>query len=266
MKKTTTTAQPDVWNEDITEQDPINDFTEQDLEINSVEDLKPQAPTNNSMEYSLAGLQADFPTAKDLEQFVFDETHVSLKLKGLDPERKYELALAVLCGQDIDSKYITGANPYIDSKEMIPQDPLKAIPARDPRLTNDEPMSIYHDFNIPHPNRDMRAQDAKVICQFKTYSDGSISYEIMGPLERHAVGEKLDKYGRSRPEKIEWIDPRTGEQAIRYRDGSYSKMGQRLRTLMEAKRVNKGQSIWSVWIDRNFTQFNQSSIENPWET
>lgn len=260
------TPQADVWNEEPQKDDPILEFTEQELAVDTVEDLKPETATSLNMEYSLLGLKADFPTAKDLEQFVFDETHVSLKLKGLDPERKYEIALAVLTGQDIDEKYITGSNPYIDSKELIPEDPIRAIPQRDPRLPTEDPMSIYHDFNIPHPNREMRAQDAKVICQFKTYSDGSISYEIMGPLEKHAVGEKLDKYGRSRPEKFEWIDPRTGEQAIRYRDGTYTKMGQRLRTLMEAKRVNKGQSIWSVWIDRNFTQFNQASIENPWET
>jgi hypothetical protein len=125
-------------------------------------------------------------------------------------------------------------------------------------------MSIYHDFNVPHPDTNMRALDAKVKVCFKTYADSSISYEIIGPLEKHAQGEKLDKYGRARPEKFVWVDPRTGEQAVRYSNGQYTKMGQRLRTLMESKRVNRNQSVWSVWIDRDFVTFNQSSIDNPW--
>jgi hypothetical protein len=124
---------------------------------------------------------------------------------------------------------------------------------------------MYHDMTVPHPDRNLRSLDAKVICQFKTYENGAISYEILGPLEKQAEGEKLDKYGRSRPAKFVWIDPRTGEQGLRYSDGSYSKMGQRLRTLLEAKRVNRNASVWTTWIDRDFTQFNQDRIENPWD-
>ena len=250
-----------------TPQDPWND----------AEEAVPQTPTKvippkvetpkaapKKLKFSIAGLKSDFPGAKELEQFVFDVTQVSLKLKGIDPEYKYTVALAVLNGEEVDLDYVSGANPYLDNTELIPEDPLKPIPARDPRLPNEPPMSMYHDFNTPHPNTEMRALDAKVICMFKAYANGCISYEIMGPLEKHSVGEKLDKYGRSRPEKFVWIDPRTGEQAIRLQDGSFTKMGQRLRTMMEARRVNRNQSVWDVWIDRDFVTFNQDAIENPW--
>jgi hypothetical protein len=271
MKKPTGKA-ADVWNDEVpTEETTTN--TEQPIapeelfdapeEVTSVFDLKP-AP----IEYSLEGLKADFPTATELEKFVFDETRVALKLKGIAPEKKYEIALAVLNNKDIDPRYLTGSNPYVDNNDLIPEDPIKPIPKRDPRLPKDsEVMSVFHDFAVPHPDSNMRALDGKVVCQFKTYADGSISYEIMGPLEKQSFGEKVDKYGRPRPEKYVWIDPRTGEQAVRYADGTYTKMGQRLRTLMEnhpQRRVNRTQSFWSVWIDRSFTQFNQGAIDNPW--
>jgi hypothetical protein len=268
MKKPT--GKPlDVWNDDATPAEEatavapeVLDFEEPLEAITTVDALKPEA-----IEYSLEGLKDDFPTALELEKFVFDETRVSLKLKGLAPSKKYEIALAVLKNEDIDARYITGSNPYVDNNDMIPEDPIRPIPKRDPRLPQDsEVMSVFHDMAVPHPDGNMRAVDAKVVCQFKTYRDGSISYEIMGPLEKQSFGEKVDKYGRPRPEKFVWIDPRTGEQAVRYADGSYSKMGQRLRTLMESKRVNRTQSFWSVWIDRSFTQFNQGAIDNPWLT
>ena len=263
MKKT---LMPDPWNNadapETLEPEQVQVSSEPELLITTVEDLKPQR--THQMEYSLEGLKADFPNSRELEQFVFDETQLSLKLKGIDPALKYEIALNVLTGQDIDLKYITGANPYVDNTELIPEDAQRARPPRDPRLPQEEAMSTYHDFNVPHPDASMRAVDAKVICQFKTYGDGSISYEIMGPIERQSVGSKLDKFGRERPEKIAWMDPRTGEQAVRYKDGSYSKMGQRLRTLMESKRVNKTDSVWNIWIDRSFTHFNKDALDNPW--
>ena len=270
MKKTTTPP-VDVWNDapledaDTSTPPPYAvepehlDFEESLDTITSVNDLKPQA-----IEYSLEGLKEDFPTALELEKFVFDETRVSLKLKGLAPAKKYEIALAVLRNEDIDPRYITGSNPYVSNDDLIPEDPIKPIPRRDPRLPNKQWMAVFHDMALPHPDANMRAVDAKVVCQFKTYDDGTISYEILGPLEKQSYGEKVDKYGRPRPEKYIWIDPRTGEQAVRYADGSYSKMGQRLRTLMESKRVNRTQSFWSIWIDRDFTQFNQGAIDNPW--
>jgi hypothetical protein len=272
MKKTTKPT-PDPWNESAAAEDiaptdqlvdvPIAD--EEDYAVSKVEDLIPQEAVQPiTSDYSIEGLKSDFPNSKELEQFIFDERGVSLKLKGIDPAKKYEIALAVLLNNAVDAKYITGANPYVDNTEIIPEDPIRPIPMKDPKLPNEEPMSVYHDMNVPHPDTEMRAQDAKVKCMFKTYADGSISYEIIGPLEKHAQGEKLDKYGRSRPEKFIWLDPRTGEQAIRYANGQYTRMGQRLRTLMESRKINRNQSVWSVFIDRNFVNFNRDAIENPW--
>jgi hypothetical protein len=261
--------QPDVWNDDPTQPDEATPETSVEPEVLEFEEPLDMPTTVNALkpepiEYSLEGLKDDFPTALELEKFVFDETRVSLKLKGLAPAKKYEIALAVLNGQDVDLRYVTGANPYVDNNDLIPEDPIKPIPKRDPRLPAGEAMSVFHDMSVPHPDYNMRAVDAKVVCQFKTYDDGSISYEIMGPLEKQSFGEKIDKYGRPRPEKLVWIDPRTGEQAVRYADGSYTQAGKRLRTLMESKRVNRTQSFWSTWIDRNFTQFNSGAIDNPW--
>ena len=177
--------QPDVWNVDSTHsnaatpaEQPMEpeeiEFEELADMPRSVDALKPEP-----IEYSLEGLKDDFPTALELEKFVFDETRVSLKLKGLAPSKKYEIALAVLNNQDVDPRYLTGANPYVDNNDLIPEDPIKPIPKRDPRLPKGEAMSVFHDMTVPHPDYNMRAVDAKVICQFKTYDDGSISYEIM---------------------------------------------------------------------------------------
>ena len=268
MKKNITTP-VDPWND--SEQSEQSELFEKDtIKITSPEDV-PTLPLPETIadlrpriSFSLAGLKADFTTANDLQQFVFDETQVSLKLKGIDPELKYEIALKVLNNEDVDPVYITGANPYMDNKELIPEDPIRSIPKRDSRLPNEAPMNIFHDMTVPHPETDMRAQDAKVRVCFRKYPDGSISYEIEGPLEKHAVGEKLDKYGRSRPEKYSWIDPRTGEQAVRLANGQYTKMGQRLRTLMESRKINRNASFWSTWIDRNFTDFQQDAVDNPW--
>ena len=262
------TPQPDVWNDTPTaapQEEPrapeILDFEDAPVEtdVTSVDDLKPEP-----IEYSLEGLKEDFPKANDLEKFVFDETNVSLKLKGIDPEKKYEIALAVLNGEDIDPRYITGSNPYVDNNDLIPEDPIKPIPKKDPRLPNREPMSIFHDMAVPHPNADMRAVDAKVMCQFKTYDDGSISYEILGPLEKHSFGEKVDKYGRPRPEKYVWIDPRTGEQVVVREDGTLTPQGRRICAMMQTFKVNKSNQ-WEVWIDREFISLNDSVAQNPWD-
>lgn len=255
--------QPDVWNDTVEASQETVDTVETIEDITTVDALKPVKPV---VKYSLAGLKADFTNGKDLEQFVFDETNVSLKLRGVDPEKKFVIALAVLNGDDIDPVYLTDANPYIDNKEIIPEDPLKPIPARDAKLPpRDTLQNVFHSFNVPHPDQGMRALDAKVRVAFRKYQNGAISYEVEGPLEKHSHGEKMDKYGRARPEKYVWVDPRTGEQMLRDSNGNYTKMGQRLRTLMESHRVNKDETHWSIWIDRDFTSFQQNAIDNPWE-
>ena len=57
--------------------------------------VEPQAPDRD---FDIEGLMTDFPTAKDLERFVFDETGIVLNLKGRANKMKYQVAMDVLNG------------------------------------------------------------------------------------------------------------------------------------------------------------------------
>jgi hypothetical protein len=213
--------------------------------------------------YDLEGLKSDFPTAGELELFVYNETKVKLNLKGRSNELKYKVALDVLNGKEVDSKFYTEKDPRLDEKDLVPVDELKPIPDRDATLPpQSEIQHFFHHFNMKHPDATMRAQDAKVITVFRKYTNGAISYEILGPLEQHAQGEKMDKFGRSRPEKLVWMDPRTGEQTVRRQDGSYTKIGQALVTYCKSQ---EGGNLWDNWIDKSFVGLTQGAIDNPWD-
>ena len=60
-----------------------------------------KTPTPNN-DFDLEGLKTDFPTATELEKFVYDQTDVILNLKGRSNEMKYKVALAVLNGEEVD--------------------------------------------------------------------------------------------------------------------------------------------------------------------
>ena len=79
-----------------------------------------------------------------------------------------------------------------------------------------------------------------------------------------AHGEKIDKFGRTRPEVIKWVDPRTGEQVIMREDGTLTPQGKRLRAMMQTFKVNNTNQ-WQVWIDREFVSLNDSVAHNPWD-
>lgn len=232
----------------------------------ALQKVKPQTPASTmSGEFDIEGLMTDFPTAKDLERFVFDETGVTLNLKGRANQVKYQVAMDVLNGVDIDPKFIGGNNPYIDKAELIPTEDLKPEPARDDSLPqrSQQQNAFYSPF-IPHPDEEQRAQGKKVQVMFRKYNNGMISYEIMGPLEQKPEGEKVDKYGRIRPEYIKWIDPRTGEQVLMREDGTLTPQGKRLRATMQTFKVNKTNQ-WEVWIDREFVSLNDGVASNPWD-
>ena len=99
---------------------------------------------------------------------------------------------------------------------------------------------------------------------FRKYKNGVISYEILGPLQERPVGEKIDKFGRTRPEVIKWFDPRTGEQIAQRADGTLTPIGKNLRGTMQTYRVNKSNQ-WDVWVDREFISLNESVAHNPWD-
>jgi hypothetical protein len=229
-------------------------------------EVAPAIPAGaNAGEYDIDGLMTDFPTAKELERFVFDETGIVLNLKGRANKLKYQVAMDVLNGQQVDPKFVGGDNPYIDKTELIPVDDLKPTPAKDASLPGSEDLqNIFVSNSIPHPDFEARMQDKKVSVYFRKYKTGQISYEIVGPVDQRPHGVKLDKYGRERPEIIKWVDPRTGEQVIVREDGSMTPQGRKLRAMMQTFRVNKS-NHWDTWIDREFVSLNDTVANNPWD-
>lgn len=216
--------------------------------------------------FDMEGLMTDFPTARELERFVFDETGVVLNLKGRANKLKYQVALDVLNGQEVDPRYIGNENPYIDKADMVPTEDIKEPPARDARIPErTQVQNTFHTRQVPHPDPDYRAKGRKCDVTFRKYRNGTITYEILGPIEPRPFGEKIDKFGRVRPEVIKWVDPRTGEQVAQMPDGTLTDVGRRLRGLMQMKRVNDS-NFWDVWVDRDFTSLDRSVISNPWGT
>jgi hypothetical protein len=225
--------------------------------------VPPKAVTN--AEYDLEGLMTDFPTARELERFVFDETGIVLNLKGRANKLKYQVAMDALNGVEIDAKFTGESNPYIDKAEMIPEEPLKEVPVRDPNLPDrSQTQNTFYSPIVPHPDPEARAMDKKCHMLFRKYKNGMISYEVLGPLEKKPHGSKIDKFGRERPEIIKWVDPRTGEQTIVREDGTLTPMGKRLRGMMMTFKVNKSNQ-WDVWIDREFISLDSSVANNPWD-
>jgi len=228
------------------------------------ESTKPRSISN--AEYDLEGLMTDFPTAKELERFVFDETGIVLNLKGRANKLKYQTAMDALNGVDIDSKFIGTDNPYLDRADMVPVEAFPTIPERDPTLPPLEELQNYF-FSpfVPHQDPDARAMGKKCHCTFRKYNNGVISYEINGPWEQKPSGTKIDKYGRSQPEIIKWVGSCTGEQTVQREDGTLTNTGRRLRTMMQSMRINAG-NIWDTFVDKDYGQFNATAIVDPWGT
>ena len=265
MKKQKTKTQENIWDTPTEETKPVDNVAEQySEEVEKVIKTK-SAPILTEQEYDIDGLMTDFPTATDLERFVYDETGIVLSLKGRANKLKYQVAMDALNGIEVDPKFIGTENPYIDRTELVPVDPIKEVPARDRSLPDrSEIQNVFYSPVIPHPEEEARAQDKKVHMLFRKYKNGMISYEILGPLEQRPHGEKIDKFGRTRPEVIKWVDPRTGEQVIMREDGTLTPQGKRLRAMMQTFKVNNTNQ-WQVWIDREFVSLNDSVAHNPWD-
>ena len=216
-------------------------------------------------DFDIDGLMTDFPTAKDLERFVFDETGVVLNLKGRANKLKYQVAMDVLNGMEVEAKFIGGENPYIDKAEMVPVEELKPVPFRDPTLPNEDQLqnTFVNNF-IPHPDAEYRARSKKVQTLFRKYKNGMISYEVLGPIEPKPIGQKMDKFGNMRPEIMAWVDPRTGEQLVTRKDGTLTPQGRNLRAVMQKQRVNDS-NYWNIWVDRDFVNVEGGELRNPWE-
>ena len=246
--------------------EPITEENDQEV----VESVKPTKKTkevkadNVEPMFDLEGLMTDFPTAKELEQFVYDRTGIVLNLKGRSNKFKYQTAMDVLNGQNPDPSLLGNENPYLSKADMVPVDPVKELPKNDPTIADAGPEVNKFDSNMfPHPDPELKAQDQKCLVTFRKYANGMITYEIIGPVTQRAVGERVNKYGQRVPEKYVWIDPRTGEQVIVRGDGSLTPLGTKIRAFMRRQRMNNS-NMWDIWIDRDFVVREDYIIDNPW--
>jgi len=252
MNKKTTPTSPSPWDDSAPE---VTD--------------KPVRPETHlpasERDFDIEGLMTDFPTAKDLERFVFDETGVVLNLKGRANKLKYQVAMEVLNGQPVDPKYIGTDNPYLEKTDLVPEEPMKEVPPRDPNLPGrDQIQNQFFTAFMPHSNPEYHAQGRKMHCTFRKYKNGVISYEVIGPIEPKPHGEKIDKWGKVRPEIIKWVDPRTGEQLVQREDGTLTTIGRRLRAVMQSLAYNNTNQ-WVRYIDRDFVSLDRRAAANPWD-
>ena len=209
--------------------------------------------------YDIEALKQDLPSAKELAQFVYDRTQIALDLIGKPKDEQYQVAKNALEGKKVPSEYLTGENPYVDKKELVPEDPLPTMPPRSPDLpSRDAQIHFFGATNMPHPLDPQ--SDRRVFIDFRKYENGLITYQVMGPLEKVAVGERINKYGQKVPEKFTWIDPRTPEQIMRRADGTFTERGRGLYTYCVGE---KGGGIWSM-IDREQVSISAKNIANPW--
>lgn len=230
--------------------------------------VKPLVATPTAIsnaDFDIDGLMTDFPTATDLERFVFDQTGVVLNLKGRANKLKYQVAMDVLNGTPVDPKFIGSDNPYLDKTDMVPEEAMKTLPPRDANIPGREMLqNEYYTAFVPHSDPEYHAQGRKMHCTFKKYKNGCITYEVLGPIEPRPYGEKIDKFGRIRPEIIKWVDPRTGEQIVQRDDGTLTPIGRRLRAMMQTMKYNNTNQ-WVVYIDRDFISLDSAAAVNPWD-
>ena len=249
MNKKTPTQAPSPW----------DDTPEQATAVASVQ-TQPE-----TRDFDIEGLMTDFPTAKDLERFVFDETGVVLNLKGRANKLKYQVAMDVLNGAPLDPKFIGRDNPYLDKVDLVPEEPMKTLPPRDPALpARSEIQNEFFTAFVPHSDPEYHAQGRKMHCTFRKYKNGVITYEVLGPIEPRPEGMKIDKFGRERPEIIRWVDPRTGEQLVQREDGTLTPIGRRLRAMMQTLRYNNSNQ-WVRYVDRDFLTLDRRAAANPWD-
>ena len=228
--------------------------------------VKPVLPPEVIVEhlYDVEGLQTDFPTATELERFVYDQTQVVLNLKGRSNRLKYETALRVLNGEDIDPALLGRENPYISRSEMVPEEPMQPRPKAEPGVpAYSELQNEYVCDRVPHTIAELRGQGKKCTTVFRKYKNGVITYEVIGPLAKQPEGTKIDKYGRERPEIIRMVDPRTPESIIVTADGTPTKTGKRVRAMMQTLRYNNSNE-WDIFVDQDFTNFDSNVKRNPW--
>lgn len=209
--------------------------------------------------YDIEALKLDLPNAKDLAQFVYDKAGISLDLIGKPKDDQYMVAKRALEGKSVPQEYLTGDNPYVDKKDLIPEDPMPQLPERDKDLPAiDSRVHFFGATNMPHPLDPQ--SDRKVHINFWKYDNNMITFQIAGPLEKQAQGSRINKYGQNVPERYTWLDPRTPEMVMRRPDGTFTEKGRGLYTYCIGE---KGAGIWTL-IDREQVSISAKNIANPW--
>jgi len=141
---------------------------------------------------------------------------------------------------------------------------MKSMPPRLASLPDrSELQNEFYTPLVPHSDEQYRAQGRKMHCTFRKYMNGVITYEVLGPIEPRPVGEKIDKWGKTRPEIIKWVDPRTGEQLVQREDCTLTPVGRRLKAMMQTMKYNDTNQ-WVRYIDRDFISLDRSAAVNPW--
>jgi hypothetical protein len=171
----------------------------------------------------------------------------------------------VLNGHAPPVDVLGGENPYIDKNDIVPEEPMKVIPPQPAEIFGHVPVTQFQCDTFPHPDPQWQSTGQKCSVIFRKYIDNTITYEIIGPIAQRAVGNRTNKYGQQVPEKLVWVDPRTGEQIIRYNNGMVTPIGTRLKNFMSKMKIgNKTQ--WDTWIDRDFVIGGNASaaLDNPW--
>lgn len=215
--------------------------------------------------FDLEGLMSDFPTAGELQKFVFDQTGVVLNLKGRSNKVKYQIALDTLNGHVPPPELLGGENPYVDKNDIVPLEPLRTVPPQPAEIRGQIPVTQYQSNVFPHPDSEWAATGQKCQVVFRKYIDNTITYEILGPIAQRAIGSRVNKFGQTVPEKYVWVDPRQGEQIIVTALGRITPVGTRLKNFMSKLKVgNKTQ--WETWIDRDFVIGGDAAqaLDNPW--
>jgi hypothetical protein len=255
-----TAKKPSVWGDDVDAETAVAPETADTKIQLSRQDRAVSEPL-----YDLEGLMTDFPTAKELEKFLYDKTGISLDLKGRSNKYKYQTALDILNGAEPDPVLLNPENPYLDKNDLVPIDPMKVLPPRPQEVVDSWMVTQFHTRTFPHPDAEWKAQGQKCDVVFRKYVNNVITYEILGPISTRPVGVRINKFGKEVPEKFEWVDPRTGEQVIRTENGMITPIGSRLKNAMQRQKVNKT-NIWETWIDREFiiTNGSSSTLDNPW--
>lgn len=257
-KQPTSNDDTNIWDDVPAEAAPVKPTTRPTK-------LKRPEPEVIARDFDLEGLMTDFPTARDLERFVYDETGIVLNLKGRANRLKYQVAMDVLNGSDVDPKFIGKDNPYLEKTDMVPEEPMKTLPPRDPSIPErSELQNEFFTAFVPHSDQEYHAQGRKMHCTFKKYKNGMITYEVIGPIEPRPYGEKIDKWGKVRPEIIRWVDPRTGEQIVQRSDGTFTPIGRRLKAMMQTFRYNNTNQ-WVKYVDRDFISLDKRAADNPWD-